>query len=82
MKKRYHKYKISWLKQPLNLEKRGFSGCFLYTILMAKNNLNDIKVYSQKLDELYENNDVCNIAVTGPYDSGENGILHKNIKAL
>lgn len=49
---------------------------------MAKNNLSDIKVYSQKLDELYENNDVCNIAVTGPYDSGENGILHKNIKAL
>ncbi len=46
-------------------------------ILMAKNNLNDIEVYSRKLDELYENNDVCNVAVTGPYDSGENSILHK-----
>ncbi|MBB1072465.1 hypothetical protein LMB63_01045 [Limosilactobacillus reuteri] len=44
-------------------------------ILMAKNNLNDIEVYSRKLDELYENNDVCNIAVTGPYDSGKSSVL-------
>jgi len=44
---------------------------------MVKNNLNDIETYSRKLDELYENNDVCNIAVTEPYDSGENSILHK-----
>ena len=40
-------------------------------ILTVKNNLNDIEVYSRKLDELYENNDVCNIAMTGPYDFGK-----------
>lgn len=51
-------------------------------ILMAKNNLNDIEVYTRKLDELYENNDVCDIVVTGPYDSGKSSIFYKNIKVL
>ena len=38
------------------------------------------KVYSEKLDELIDDPDVKNIAVTAPYDSGKTTILKSYFK--
>ena len=48
--------------------------------LNAKDNVYVSKVYSEKLDELIEDKNTNNIAVTAPYDSGKTTMLKSYFK--
>ena len=48
--------------------------------LNAKDNVYVPKVYSKKLDELIEDKNTNNIAVTAPYDSGKTTMLKSYFK--
>lgn len=48
--------------------------------LNAKDNVYVPKVYSEKLDELIEDKNTNNIAVTAPYDSGKTTMLKSYLK--
>ena len=50
--------------------------------LNAKDNVYVPKVYSKKLDELIEDKNTNNIAVTAPYDSGKTTMLKRLINLL
>ena len=49
--------------------------------LNAKDNVYVPKVYSKKLDELIEDKNTNNIAVTAPYDSGKTTMLKSKSEA-